>query len=275
MLLIHRLLFATPLLLAAHLAHAADDDCAERAKSIVQQAYPAATVTDDGAFTVNGAVITLPSTDGFGSGPHAMVCKTWPAHSEWLLVAVPLMTKTGDDENQGDLELLVLDKTSLKVQQRLRLKGRMSDDAIQIHNVALDTARYQLAPDNIAFGLRLTQANNSHASPFEETDLWLYAMDHRQLRPVLDGIVIARSNGEWDTKCAGTFDSATRTLAMDSATHHGYADILVTEKSTTDVSIDGKDGQCDEKPSIQKKQNYRLGYDGKTFPVPEPLRPLG
>jgi hypothetical protein len=275
MLLTHRLLLAMTLLLTVHLAYAATDECVERAAKIVQQAYPKAKSTAEDRFTVNGAVITLPSSDAFRSDPHAMVCKTWPAQSQRLLVAVPLMTKTGDDQNEGDLELLVLDKATLKVQQRLKLADRMSDDAIQIRNVVLDTARYQLAPNIIAFGLRLTQENNSHASPFAEVDLGLYAIDHGQLHPVLNGIVTQRSNGEADTHCAGTLSETTRALAMDSAVHNGYADILVTETSSLSVSVAGKDGQCYDKPGNEGKQSYRLGYDGKNYPVPEALRPLG
>ncbi|BDU20820.1 hypothetical protein DYGSA30_22770 [Dyella sp. GSA-30] len=272
--LTHRLLFAMSLLFVAHLAYAATDDCIERAAAIVQQAYPKAKSTAKDSFTVDGAVITLPSSDSIGSDPHALVCKTWPAQPQSLLVAVPLITKTGGDENEGDLELLVLDKATLKVQQRLKLAGRMSDDAIQIHSVELDTARYQLAPGTIAFGLRLTQANNSRANPFEEANLWLYVIDRDQLRPVLDGIVTHRNGGEWDTNCAGTFEGADRTLAMDSATHNGYADIRVTEKSSSDVSVAGKDGQCDSKTD-NDKQTYRLSYDGKSYLVPKALRPLG
>lgn len=272
--LTHRLLLATTLLFATQLAYAATDGCIERAAAIVQQAYPKAKSTAKDSFAVDGAVITLPSSDSIGADPHAMVCKTWPAQPQWLLVAVPLITQTGDDENTGDLELLVLDKASLKVQQRQKLAGRMSDDAIQIHSVELDTARYQLAPDIVAFGLRLTLANNSRANPFEEADLWLYAIDHGQLRPVLDGIVTHSNGGEWDTLCAGTFQGADRTLAMDSAVHNGYADIRVTEKSSSDVSVVGKDGQCDSKTD-NSKQTYRLSYDGKRYQVPKVLRPLG
>ena len=271
----HRLLLTTSLLFAAHLAHATEDNCLGRAAAIVQQAYPKAKSMAKDSFAVDGAIINLPSPDSIGSDPHAIVCKAWPAQPQKLLVAVPLMTKPGDDENEGDLELLVLDRATLKVQQRLKLPGRMSDDAVQIRNVALDTARYQLSPSVIAFGLRLTQENNSRANPFSETDVWLYAIDGDQLHPVLNGIVTHSNSGEWDTNCAGTFDEANRTLAMDSASHNGYNDILVTEKSSTSVSVVSKEGQCDENTGDTKKQTYRLGYDGKAYSVPEALRPPG
>lgn len=274
MLLTYRLLLVTTMLLAARLSYAATDDCGERGAAIVQHAYPKAKSTDNSSFIVNGAVITLPSSNNIDSIHHVMVCKTWPAYPQRLLVAVPLITKVSDDENQGDLELLVLDNTTLKVEQRLTLEGRMSDDAIQISGVALDTARYQLAPDSIAFGLRLTRTNNSHISPFEEVDLWLYVIDHGQLHPVLNGIVTSHNHADLDTHCAGTFDETNRTLAMDSAAHNGHVDILVTEKFSSRVSVAGKNGQCDDKPNDDKKQNYRLVYDGKSYPVPKALKPL-
>lgn len=274
MLLKHRLLLITTMLLTAHLSYAATDGCGERGAAIVQHAYPKAKSTDNGSFIVNGAVITLASSNNMDSIHHVMICKTWPAYPQRLLVAVPLITKASDDENQGDLELLVLDNTTLKVEQRLALDGRMSDDAIQISGVALDTARYQLAPDSIAFGLRLTRTNNSHISPFEEVDLWLYVIDHGQLHSVLNGIVTSHSHSDLDTNCARTFDETNRTLAVDSATHNGYADLLVTEKSSSRVLVVDKAGRCDEKIDNGKKQSYRLGYDGKTYAVPKVLQPL-
>jgi hypothetical protein len=62
---------------------------------------------------------------------------------------------------------------------------------------------------------------------------------------------------------------------MDSAVHNGYADILVTETSWLSISVADKDGQCHDKPGNHEKHSYRLGYDGKSYPVPEALRPLG
>ncbi len=265
-------LMAAALLLGSQIVHG-EDACGGNATAIVQQAYPKAKVSPTG-FVVDGATITLPAPDDIGESTHPLICHAWPAHPEVLLVAVPLMTKLGDDGNEGNLDLLVIDRKSLKVQSRLRLHGRMNDDAIRIADVQFDTPRYRLTPDQSAFGLRIDLEGSSRPDPFGETDLSLYVIDHNTLRPVLNGIVTNKNGGEWDTQCAGTFDETHRTLAMDTATHNGLADILVTEKSSITTASPGKNGDCQQKVTKKDPQTYRLSYDGKTYPVPKALKPL-
>lgn len=256
---------------AAHAA--ADDDCGTRATTIIRNAYPNAKPAGEG-FTVGGATIALPNPQTMGTDPHAVICRVWPAHPELTLAAVPLITRASDSDNDGDLELLVLDSGSLKVTQRLRLAGRMSDDAIGIRGIALDTARYQIAPGKTAFGLRQTKEGSSRANPYEEVDLWLYAIDGNQIKPVLDGIVVKKSGGEWDTNCAGAFNDVQRTLAMDSASHNGRADIVVTEKVSSTTAVAGKNGQCDERPGKTARSTLRLVYGGTQYDVPKALKPI-
>jgi hypothetical protein len=260
------------LLFGGRIAHA-EDACGNKAAAIVRQAYPEAKASADG-FSVGAARITLPTADASDDDAHALICHAWPAYPERLLVAVPLMTKIDDDGNEGDLDLLVIDRNSLKVESRLRLHARMNDDAVRIADIQFDTARYRLTPNQSAFGLRISLEGSSRPDPFGEVDLSLYVIDHDTLRPVLDGIVISKNGGEWDTQCAGTFDETHRTLAMDKATHNGYTDILVTEKSSSTKASVGKNGDCEQKISKQDQPAYRLSYDGKTYPVPKALKPL-
>ncbi|TCW85203.1 hypothetical protein C5O80_08250 [Burkholderia sp. SRS-46] len=187
---------------------------------------------------------------------------------------MPLITHTSSDMNEGDLELLVLDSANLNVRQRLRLPGRMADDAVRILSVTFDTARYQVAAGRTAFGLRLGKAGSSRPNPFDETDLWLYTLDGDRIKPVLDGIVVADNGGEWDTQCAGAFSRVRRTLAIDSAAHNGFADILVTEQTTSSRSTIGTNGQCLDKEDKPRRTTYRLIFNGTRYDVPKALRPL-
>ncbi|TGQ51093.1 hypothetical protein EN854_34020, partial [Mesorhizobium sp. M4B.F.Ca.ET.211.01.1.1] len=101
-----------------------------------------------------------------------------------------------------DIELLVVDRNSKQVRQRLLQPGLITDDAIAIRKIEFDTGRYGLAPGVTAFGLRIEMANHSQANPFSETDLRLYAVAGDALRMVLDGLVVAGNGGEGDTNCA-------------------------------------------------------------------------
>lgn len=255
---------------------AAAGDCGDAA-ALVQQAYPKARKSADGAsFTLEphiGIALTLPD----GDTPFGLVCKIWPAHDDLLLVAVPLTdsAQSSDDGHVGDIELLVVDRTSLRVRQRLLQPGLITDDAIAIRRIEFDTGRYRLAPEVTAFGLRIEIANHSQATPFSETDLRLYSLDGDALRLVLDGLVVAGNGGDGDASCAGSFHSSQGSLAMSPVTHHGYHDIAVAVRTNTDNPSPDKDGECQSHPGKSVNRTYRLRYDGSHYPVPAALKVMG
>ena len=254
---------------------AAADDCGDAA-ALVQQAYPKARKSADGAsFTLEPHIsiaLTRPDSDM----PFGLVCKIWPAHDDLLLVAVPLTdsAQSRDDGHVGDIELLVVDRNSLQVRQRLLQPGLITDDAIAIRKIEFDTGRYRLAPNVSAFGLRIEIANHSQPNPFRETDLRLYALAGDALRMVLDGLVVAGFGGEGDANCAGSFQSSQVSLAMSPTIHHGYNDITVAERADTDNPSVDENGECQSHPGKSVKRTYRLRYDGSRYQVPEGLKAL-
>ncbi|MFC3323495.1 PA3715 family protein [Mesorhizobium cantuariense] len=257
-------------------ACAAAGDCGDAA-ALVQQAYPKARKSADGASFTLEPHISIALTVPRGDTPFGLVCKIWPAHDDLLLVAVPLTdsAQSSDDGHVGDIELLVVDRNSLQVRQRLLQPGLITDDAIAIRKIELDTGRYRLAPDVTAFGLLIEIANHSQANPFSETDLRLYALAGDALRLVLDGLVVAGNGGEGDANCAGSFHSSQVSLAMGSVSHHGYHDIAAVERTETDNPSPDKDGECQSHPGKPVKRSYRLRYDGSRYPVPAALKVMG
>ncbi|ESZ27931.1 hypothetical protein [Mesorhizobium sp. L2C084A000] len=255
-------------------AWAVADDCGDAA-ALVQQAYPKARKNADGTSFTLEPHTSIALTFAYGDPP-GLVCKIWPAHDDLLLVAVPLMegSQPSDYAHAGDIELLIVDRKSRQVRQRLLQPGLMNDDAIAIRKVELDTGRYALAPDVTAFGLRIEMANNSLPNPFSETDLRLYAVDGDSLRMVLDGLVVGGNGGEGDTNCAGYFHTSRVSLAMSPAKHHGYHDITVVEQMDTDNPLPDKDGECQSHPGKSVSQTYRLRYDGSRYTAPAGLKAL-
>ncbi|MER9890696.1 hypothetical protein NKJ40_01115 [Mesorhizobium sp. M0119] len=256
-------------------ARAAAGDCGDAA-ALVQQAYPKARKSADGiSFTLEphtNIASTLPES----AAPFGLVCKIWPAHDDLLLVAVPLIDSANRDHlHVGDIELLVVDRKSLRVRQRLLQPGLMTDDMIVIEKVEFDTGRYALAPDVSAFGLRIEMAHHSLTAPFTETDLRLYALAGDTLRVVLDGLVVAGSGGDSDGSCAESFHSSQVSLAMSPASHHGYHDIAAVERTDTDNPSPDQDGECQSHPGKPVKRTYRLRYDGNRYPVPAALKVMG
>ncbi|MER8399971.1 hypothetical protein [Mesorhizobium sp. M1348] len=256
-------------------ARAAARDCSDAA-ALVEQAYPNARKSADGtSFTLEphtSIASTLPGSDA----PFGLVCKIWPAHDDLLLVAVPLIDSADRDHlHSGDIELLVIDRKSLRVRRRLLQPGLMTDDMIVIEKVEFDTARYALAPDVTVFGLRIELAHHSLTAPFTETDLRLYALVRGELHVVLDGLVVAGSGGDSDGSCAGSFRSSQVSLAIGPASHQGYHDITAIERTSTDNPSPDQNGECQSHPGKPVKRTYRLRYDGSRYAVPAALKVMG
>jgi hypothetical protein len=267
--LLHRTLPLLALLLCGAWIAPANAECAQ-AEAIVRQAYPKAAHAESG-YRLDGHSIALPG--GEADDAQQIVCKSWPAHPELTLVLVPLMAPDSDGEHSGDLDVLVLDGKSLKVQQRLRLNGYMNDDAVRITGLALDTARYQLAPGTLAFGIRKTLEGSSRPNPFGEVDLTLLATIDGKLRAVL-GMVVSRSSGEWDTNCAGTFSDSNVVLTMGKTASQGFADIDVTGTREESSNYLDKQQECQEKKGKPAKIQAQLRYDGQKYVVPKDMAAL-
>jgi hypothetical protein len=181
------------------------------------------------------------------------------------------MISQSDDGNEGDIEILVVDSDSLKPRARLRLPNLLTDDAVFVSSVAFDTARYHLSHSETAFGLRIARRGSSGPNPFGETTLWLFVIDDNGLRPVLDNLVVADGQGEWDTNCAGEFQATERTLAMGRRVPGRYSDILVTEKMTKTISTLAPDGTCvDDKSTVASER--RLRFQGTAYSIPADLK---
>ena len=253
---------------------AAADECGDAA-ALLRQAYPKVQKSADGrSFTLEphtSIPLAVPQ-----DGLPGLICKVWPAHDDLLLVAVPLIdsVQSVDGQHVGDIELLVVDRKTLQVRQRLLQPRLMNDDAVAIRGIEFDTGRYRLAPGVTAFGLRIDMANHSQPNPFNETDLRLYAIAGNTLRAVLDGIAVAGHGGEGDTNCAGSFHSSQVSLAMSPRIHRGYHDIIAVERKDTDEPLPDKDGECQSHPGKSVSRTYRLRYDGHRYPVPAELKAM-
>lgn len=251
-------------------ALATQNECGTQGAAIIRNAYPATKQTTDEVFEIDGATVKVVATAY--DDPHTVVCRIWPSRPDLTLVAVPLMTRQSDDGNEGDLELLVVNSADFVVRQRLRLANLMTDDALYISRITLDTARYRLTPDKTAFGLRVSLQGSSRPNPFGETTLWLFQIDDKgRLAPVLDNIVISSNQGEWDTNCAGEFHTTERILSMAPSAGNAISDIIVEETSTTTISVSGTDGTCTD-TGVTNSNAYRLRYEASAYRVPKELR---
>jgi hypothetical protein len=201
------------------------------------------------------------------------VCKVWPANEALTIAALPLPQKNNsDDEGTDDLEVLVADTASGTVIAHQFQKGAISYDAIRFSGLTLDTARYQLTPQNRAFGVRVVHEGSSRVNPFSQTALSLYVVDGQSLRTVVDRLLVEDSGGEWDGNCAGAFNNRTRTLDLGPTGKEGYVTLKVTEKSSDTVNV-VKNGECQYDVSKSaKRAAFTLEYRNGKYGVPKSMQ---
>jgi len=248
--------------------------CGNDAKAMLGRAYPTAQPSSNGRKLLLDGHVSIDLAPNDSDSPQGVACKTWPAQPDLMLVAVPLIDtkQSGNGQNFGDLDLLVVDVKTGDIRQRLRQPGLMADDAVAISRIELDTAAYRLKSDVLAFGLRIDMRNGSQIVQYSETTLRLYAVIDGQLRAVLDGVVVSMHRAEIEDNCPAEDESSAVTLAMDGAVRNGFRGIIATQRRSVDKSRPGKDGECVTKPGRRSSRAFSLSYDGRQYLVPKALR---
>lgn len=255
---------ALPLLLAAA--------CLGSLRAHAQDCHDAAAASQE-AYAGRPAS-ALPDRAGYTRDTRASVCRRWPARPELTLLATPVWR---DDEDgptrEGDVEVLVLDTDTLAARAWTVLSGALDSDAIFFDGMHLDTARYQLAADTLAFGLRLQRRNGSGPNPFTEEQLRLLAVKADTVRELAPPMVLRSYQAEWDTRCEGDASEVSRTLSVGTARAHGLADLVVRERRVSTHSwMDGETCRGQDTPVDGERRVLR--FDGRRYAVPEALQPL-
>jgi hypothetical protein len=205
-------------------------------------------------------------TEGYFSA-----CKIWPADAGKTIVALAHFQKGSSitvppDSSDGlyDLDVLVVKTDSGEIQHHLFQKGVLSSDAISFSGIDIDTARYQLAPGVIAFGLRFNRGG-----PAEVQTIRLYVIQQKKLKQILSKLSMVEYFSEAQVDCPHS-SNVRRTLAVAGTANHGYADLVLQEKMIVGDPVRTK-SDCTVK-KWQNSHRYILHFDGDTYVVPQELQ---
>ncbi|WP_218510562.1 hypothetical protein [Variovorax sp. dw_308] len=206
-------------------------------------------------------------------------CKPWPAYPGRSIVVLPMPRPSSDPGVTGyDLELLVIQRPDNGNTERDTILARafepnaLTEDAIAIQDIRIDTGRYALAANTRAFGIRVRYRGASRINPYASETLQLYVAQGAKVRKVLDEIELDMDGGEWDNTCTGHFEQVRGTLAVGHAASEGFADLVVQRTQTASRAEWQEGGACIEKVLPVKLRTFTLRYDGERYPIPKALR---
>lgn len=204
-------------------------------------------------------------------------CKTWPAFPDWQIAANATFQQGSEftpsskvGEGLYDLDIALLDAKVNTPVAKTYEAGAIESDAVAFEDLVIDTARYQLASNVRAFGIRILNKHRSGVTPFEEGALTLYTKEGGNLRAILRELVVYKYSAERFDDCESTHSETNRTVAIGKTQSHGFNDLVVTTVNTfnQDVLVKGK---CKQERSTERTQET-IHYDGHRYVVPDTLR---
>lgn len=203
------------------------------------------------------------------------VCQPWRGVPGRFIVVLPLVRSGSEaDMSEFDLDVMVVQQADNGNTDRAKIVSRsfeesaLSEDAVRIADIKVDTARYTLATDVRAFGLRIVRQGSSRANPFSSETLTLYVPHGAKLAKVLDKLETTLERGEWDTNCNGTFETVQGSLSIARTASNGYADLVLHQmRSGTRSIAQGDECTTQERPT--KFGTKTLRFDGTAYRASE------
>lgn len=198
-------------------------------------------------------------------------CRIDPAHDGRAIVALTYVAgeeKTGQEISgtDRDLDLVILDLESDKVLAHSHESNAVEDGGDRFENIAIDTARYVLAPGERAFGVSIANATHCYCANESFATLTLYLVRGDKLEKV-GGVTTSSwqagtEKGDTPASCTNLSSAVTTTVGVGKESSHGLADLLLTrvEKQTYD---DEDSSTC---PVVKPtKSTTTLRFDGTTY----------
>lgn len=208
----------------------------------------------------------LPRSDG--GIVIAETCKIWPYKPTLTLAAFAYDTQKANvtyEESPKQITIaLINNKNQQLVSDFQKIIEEDATTEIDGSSFLFDTARYQLSKSERAFGVRFNSAaiGASCGEARWNNQLTLFVPTFKKLSPILS---IYMTQQRSIKGCLSVFspdaiwENADLSLSMKKSKTHGYADILVTAKITSDANNENIESPAD------RIETYTLYYDGQRY----------
>ena len=201
------------------------------------------------------------------------VCKVKPDDSSKNIVILAFPSANyppSEDMTNYDIDVLIVDAVSSTVLSHYWQETALTSDAMEIEQITIDTARYKLATDTRAFGMRVHYSNHSRVFQSSDETLTLFISDGKLLRPVLDALYVYRQSGENSAgnDCSDETSIIKRTISVDDKLNQEYRDLLIHEIVDTSKT---KPPKCNTVHMKQIVREYKIQYKNNKYTVPNAL----
>lgn len=200
----------------------------------------------------------------------AEACKVWP-YDESLALAAVAYPLPASDEDGHVLRLVVAVLGAQEADILAVHETDLTEDAafaLLKDGLMLDTARYDLAKDVRAFGVKVRSSAPGPSCPdgrFND-ELTLYVREGDALRPVFNSHTDfwARVEGEpcsWVQGQRLVTEEAAFTIGVEPRAHNGFADLRVTANVTRIESA----ATADAEKTVRRRDSRVVRYDGTRY----------
>lgn len=197
-----------------------------------------------------------------------VTCKKIPTNPNLSIFVIPLITQQNEEGNSVfDLDIVVADTSTGTIVSNLFKENALVSDAMEITNITIDTAAYQLNENDRAFGVKINSYHRGGESVNSDI-LSLYTFNTQLLHPIIPTIEVESSISSQMTSCDADAHSIKRFISILPTKTDDFYDILVNEKGTKNVQ---SKKSCKE---TKKNTQYKLKYSAKigAYDVPKEIQ---
>ena len=157
------------------------------------------------------------------------------------MMAMAILEKVGELDNSEEGHFtykchVVLYNAADKIITNRYIMQNLESDAIRLSGLNFDFAPYMVKENVRAFGLRVIYSGSSRVNPYEEEKITLFVTEKDKLIPVLKDFTSYLSTGDWDTNCAGEFNSKSAVFVIEPTLSNGFFDIKVNYKDIKTIN---------------------------------------
>jgi len=193
--------------------------------------------------------------------------KKMPNNPEETILVIPEIVDEGEHYFELNSYILIVNNKTGKIINKYFESFKTNNwvsDAVELREITIDTAPYNVTDNTQAFGIRVRYVGSSHANPYEQETISLFIKEQNVLKQILKNFTVKQHNGFWDTNCAGEFVDEKKALIISKNMTNAYYDILIKNKIILTTNYEDENGNCDytEKITTVKKV---LKFNGKEY----------